>query len=296
MSAQLPQYNKLTSEEQRVILNKGTEYPNTGIYLKNKEKGTYICKQCNAPLYKSEDKFDSHCGWPSFDDEIPGAVKRVTDADGRRTEIVCANCEGHLGHVFLGERFTTKNTRHCVNSISMRFIKSGETLPQVIGKRAGEEVAYFASGCFWGTEFYLQRADGVISTTVGYMGGRTKNPTYQEVCTGTTGHAEAVKVVFDPSKTTYETLARLFFETHDPTQINRQGPDVGTQYRSAIFYANESQKEVAQNLIRLLQLKGLKIATQVNKADEFYSGENYHQKYYDKNGKRPYCHAYRKLF
>jgi peptide methionine sulfoxide reductase msrA/msrB len=296
MNAQLPQYNKLTSEEQRVILNKGTEYPNTGIYLKNKDKGTYICKQCNAPLYKSEDKFDSNCGWPSFDDEIPNAVKRVPDADGKRTEIVCANCHGHLGHVFLGERFTRKNTRHCVNSISMSFVKAGETLPQVIGKQAAEEVAYFASGCFWGTEFYLQRADGVISTTVGYMGGHTKNPTYQDVCTGTTGHAEAVKVVFDPSKTTYETLARLFFETHDPTQINRQGPDVGTQYRSAIFYTNESQKEVAQNLIRLLQLKGLKVATQVNKADEFYSGESYHQKYYEKSGKRPYCHAYRKLF
>jgi peptide methionine sulfoxide reductase msrA/msrB len=283
-------YNKLTPEEQRVILHKGTEMPFTGKFYDHKEKGTYTCKQCGAPLYRSEDKFDSQCGWPSFDDEIPGAVKRVLDADGIRTEIVCANCGGHLGHVFLGERFTPKNTRHCVNSISMSFIPANES------SKAKPEKAYFAGGCFWGVEYYFQKEKGVISTQVGYMGGHLKNPTYDDVCEGNTGHAETMEVVYDPSQTNYETLARLFFEIHDPTQVNRQGTDIGDQYRSEIFYINKEQKKVVDELIKILKEKGYKVATRVTKADTFWKAENYHQSYYQKNGQQPYCHGYQKRF
>lgn len=127
-------YNELDKKEQRVILDKGTEYAGTGALLDNKAEGTYVCRQCNAALYRSTDKFESHCGWPSFDDELEGAVRRQTDADGRRVEILCANCDGHLGHVFMGERFTDKNTRHCVNSVSMAFVPAGEELPPMLVK------------------------------------------------------------------------------------------------------------------------------------------------------------------
>jgi len=281
-------YNKLTPEEERVIIHKGTEMPHTGKYDKFDDEGRYNCKQCDAALFTSTTKFNSGCGWPSFDDAIKGAVKEIRDADGRRTEIVCANCDGHLGHVFRGEGFTDKNTRHCVNSVSLDFVP--------VGFNVKTERAIFASGCFWGTEYYLQKLEGVISTTVGYTGGHVNNPTYKQVCTGSTGHAEAVEVIFDPEKVSYETLVRLFFETHDFTQVDRQGPDIGTQYRSAMFYIGDEQKVIIEKIIDELELKNFKVATEVAKASEFYIGEEYHQDYYDNKGGTPYCHFKKEVF
>ncbi|MFC1490654.1 bifunctional methionine sulfoxide reductase B/A protein [Candidatus Latescibacterota bacterium] len=278
------EYNSLTPEEERVIVFKGTEMPFSGVFDDHSEKGTYTCKRCGEPLYLSADKFDGHCGWPSFDDEIAGAVKRIPDADGMRTEIVCANCDAHLGHVFLGEGFTDKNTRHCVNSISMNFIPAA--------KEQTTETAYFAGGCFWGMEHFFNGADGVISTRVGYMGGKTEQPSYKEVSRGTTGHAEAMEVVYDPSKTDFETLAKLFFNIHDPTQVNRQGPDIGNQYRSALFFADDAQKKTAEALVGRLEKKGYNVATEIKSADTFWEAENYHQDYYAKNGQIPYCHGF----
>jgi len=281
-------HNTLTAEEEQVILHKGTERPFSGRYYHFHEKGTYVCRRCNAPLYRSVDKFDSGCGWPSFDDEIPGAVKRQLDADGQRTEILCAHCGAHLGHVFEGEGLTSKNVRHCVNSISLQFVPAEAERPK--------EVAYFAGGCFWGTEYYLQKFKGVVAARVGYMGGTVKNPTYQQVCHQKTGHAEAVEVVFDPGLTTFEELARFFFEIHDPTQVDRQGPDIGDQYRSAIFYTSDEQKRTALRLIDILIAKGYKVATELAPADTFWQAEDYHQDYYDHNGHKPYCHTYTKRF
>ena len=165
------EYKKLTPDEERVIVHKGTESPFTGKYEKFSEEGTYICKRCGNPLYRSSDKFDAHCGWPAFDDEISGAVKRLPDADGSRTEIECAKCGAHLGHIFSGEGFTSKNNRHCVNSISMEFIPAK--------KEAKTDTAIFAGGCFWGVEYYMQKSKGVKSVVSGYIGGHKDHPTYQ---------------------------------------------------------------------------------------------------------------------
>lgn len=278
--------NELSKPEINVIINKGTEAPFTGEYNDFSEEGVYTCKQCDAELYHSSSKFDGHCGWPSFDDEIDGAVKQIPDADGRRIEIVCANCDGHLGHVFLNEGYTDKNTRHCVNSVSMKFVATKQK----------EEKALFASGCFWGTEYWMEKQEGVISAVSGYTGGRVDNPTYGQVSTGTTGHAEVVEVTFDPSIISYDDLVKLFFETHDPTQVDGQGPDIGSQYRSGIFYTNDEQKKVAEKYSNILRDKGYNVVTEITKATKFYSAEAYHQDYYDNKGTTPYCHFYKAKF
>lgn len=287
---------ELNDLEKRVIIDKGTEMPFSGEYYNNKRKGTYLCRQCGVPLYRSEDKFESGCGWPSFDDEIPGAVCRTTDADGRRTEITCAACGGHLGHVFTGERFTTKNTRHCVNSLSMQFVPAEDKQDEPQGEQPARETAIFAGGCFWGVEYYIGKMPGVISVESGYMGGDVRNPTYEQVCTGATGHAEVVKVTFDPKVVSFEEVSKMFLEIHDPTQENRQGPDIGEQYRSEIFYTSEEQRLTAEKLIDKLVANGYDVATRLTPADTFWKAEEYHQDYYNRKGTTPYCHKRIKRF
>lgn len=276
-------YKKLTPEEEHVIVHKGTERPFSGEYNDFDENGMYICKRCGFPLFESNSKFKSNCGWPSFDDEIPGAVISQRDADGVRTENLCANCGAHLGHIFEGEGYTDKNIRFCINSISMDFVPNGQR-------------AIFAGGCFWGVEHLFKNTPGVISVTSGYTGGRIERPTYEQVCSGKTGHAEAVEIVYDPNKTTYEKLAKLFFEIHDFTQSNRQGPDVGEQYRSGIYYFNDEQKKTAEKLVKVLEEKGCDVKTEIKEAKTFWPAEQYHQDYYEKTGKTPYCHIYKKIF
>ncbi|HQP59092.1 MAG TPA: bifunctional methionine sulfoxide reductase B/A protein [Petrotogaceae bacterium] len=277
----------LDENERSVILNKNTEKPFSGKYNDFYGKGTYICKQCGLPLFKSEDKFSSGCGWPSFDDEIPSAIERKPEKDGR-TEITCSFCGAHLGHVFEGENFTPKNMRHCVNSISLDFIKAGN---ETVLKRA-----LFAGGCFWGVEHLFKDIEGVLQTKVGYSGGSLKNPSYDEVCSGSTGHVEAVLIVYDSTRISYEELVKIFFEIHDFTQLNRQGPDFGEQYTSVVFCFDRGQMETALKITSELKKIGYDVKTELKEALNFFPAEEYHQNYYEKTGKKPYCHYRRKIF
>lgn len=281
--------NNLSTFEKRVLIDKGTESAFSGEYVNTTEDGVYTCKICGAPLYRSGDKFDARCGWPSFDDAIPGAIKETMDADGQRTEITCANCGAHMGHVFKGEGMTAKNVRHCVNSISLDFQKKKDTAPTF-------KKAYFAGGCFWGVEYYLEKIDGVKEVTSGFMGGRVENPTYYDVVGKDTGHLETVEVLYDPSRVSYETLAKTFFEIHDPTQTDGQGPDIGSQYLSAIFVNSKEERETIARLIKVLEKKGLKVATKTMPSTAFYKAEAHHQNYYERKGSKPYCHRRVKRF
>ena len=273
------EYRDLTPEEEYVIVHGGTESPFTGEYVDTFEDGVYTCRRCGSPLFMSESKFSAHCGWPAFDLAIDGAVETRQDQDGMRTEILCASCGGHLGHVFTGEGFTETDTRHCVNSISMDFISADRI-----------ETTYFAGGCFWGMENSFEQTIGVLEAQSGYMGGTTDDPSYSEVCSGATGHAETVKVIYDTSVVSFRELAMLFFEIHDPTQINRQGVDTGTQYRSAVFYTTDEQLAVLEELVQTLRNRGYEVVTELIPAGDFWSAEDYHQNYFDKNGIGTSCH------
>ena len=212
----------------------------------------------------------------------------MIDPDGQRIEICCYQCGLHLGHVFEGERFTIKNTRHCVNSISLNFI------PAFTKERY--EYAVFAGGCFWGVEALMKKLRGVVKTRVGYIGGCVIDPTYEEVCSKATGHREAIEIIFDPECISYEELAKEFFEIHDPTQKSGQGPDLGDQYQSAAFYFTEEQQRVLEKLVDILKEKGFKVVTEVRPASFFYPAEEYHQSYYEKTRESRYCHFKIKRF
>lgn len=277
--------NELTPEERRIMLEKGTEFPYSGEYEKFFEEGIYSCRQCGAYLYRSSDKFDAHCGWPSFDDEVLGAVTRKIDSDGERTEIICSRCSGHLGHVFLGERMTEKNTRHCVNSLSLRFIPQ-KNLKDVV------KSAYFGGGCFWCLEASFKMVKGVISVIPGYAGGSSENPTYEEVSTGFTGHAEMVEITYDSTIISYEALLEVLFFIHDPTTLNRQGNDIGTQYRSLVLVKDDLEEEIAQKFIAKLEKDKIydnRIVTEVRRFEKFYEAEDYHRDYFENNPEQMYC-------
>jgi peptide methionine sulfoxide reductase msrA/msrB len=287
----------LTPEQYQVMRKRGTERAFTGKYNDHYEKGVYVCAGCGTPLFSSETKYDHGSGWPSF--TAPVKESHIDYFDDlshfmHRTETRCAVCGAHLGHVFDdGPAPTGKH--YCINSASLNF-KSSETHATLESnsennpgkkelKSAQPETATFAAGCFWGIENKFSELPGVISTVVGYTGGDTKNPTYRQVCSNTTGHAEAVKITYDPDKISYEALLEFFFKIHDPTQVDRQGWDVGSQYRSAIFFHNFEQKETAEKTVKNLEGSNRfkkPIATQIVPAPEFYEAEEYHQKYYKK--------------
>jgi peptide methionine sulfoxide reductase msrA/msrB len=302
---------KLTSEQFAVTQKCGTEPAFHNAYWDNHKPGLYVDVVSGEPLFSSLDKFDSGSGWPSFTQPLKGAeiVEKKDSSFGTvRTEVRSRMADSHLGHVFDDGPNDKGGLRYCINSASLKFIPVEEMDQAGYGQyldpfvKAGlikaptNETAILAGGCFWGMEEIIRKIPGIIKTTVGYSGGTTANPTYEEVCTGGTGHAEAIQVVFDSSRLSYEALLDYFFRMHDPTTLNRQHNDVGTQYRSAIFYNGDTQKQTAERVKARWDKSGKfnrPITTEITAASKFYSAEEYHQKYLVKHPGGYTCHVLR---
>lgn len=295
---------KLTPEQFGVLRSKGTERPFCGTLLDNKMLGVYTCAGCDLPLFSSDSKFQSGTGWPSFYAPIAGDnVAEHSDLSHGivRVEIVCARCEGHLGHVF-DDGPPPTGRRFCLNSASLNFTKSDEVAsladpaaknaPKTAADPAGKTAAaVVAGGCFWCMEVAFEQLKGVVDVESGYAGGSKETADYRSVSRGDTGHAEVIRIKYDPAVISYEKLIEVFFNSHDPTTLNRQGPDSGTQYRSAIFYANDDEKKIAQKAID--DLNGMKafpsaIVTTLEPLEAYYPAEAYHQNYARLNPNQPY--------
>jgi peptide methionine sulfoxide reductase msrA/msrB len=286
----------LTPEQFRIMRNQGTEPAFCGGLLKNKEEGLYLCLGCNLPLFASNAKFESGTGWPSFFQPVGNTniLERADLSHGMvRTEILCYRCESHLGHLFPDGPEPT-GLRYCLNSESLKFAAVADY------KKFGEKFektevaeAVIAGGCFWCVEGVFEEIDGILEAVSGYSGGDAKTANYQAVCTGKTDHAEAVRIVYDPKKLSYEEILKIHFATHDPTTLNRQGNDVGTQYRSAIFPHDEEQRAEAVTGIERAQADWSDpIVTAIEPLGVWYPAEDYHQQYWDRVGTRnPYCMA-----
>ena len=287
----------------------GTEPPFQNAYWDNKEPGLYVDVVSGEPLFSSTDKFDSGTGWPSF--TKPVQSENVTEHPDEslgmlRTEVRSHHGDSHLGHVFPDGPVSRGGLRYCINSASLQFIPKdkladegyAEYLPLFERQIAHEEeTAVLAGGCFWGMEELFRHQPGVLRTRVGYTGGHVPDVTYKDVKTGTTGHAEAIEVVFDPNQTSYRKLLEFFFIMHDPTTPNRQGNDIGDSYRSAIFCLDSEQAAVANAVIKEMDASGKlpgPIVTQVVKAGPFYEAEPEHQNYLQHYPNGYTCHWVRR--